>query len=123
MPKWKDLSPEEKEQVRARQRQFAKERQRAKVKVDRLRSMRPGDYVRCKNAPYNSPTLAGKIVRFVEWADDDPGKTRRLSLRQIIIEVEPHRTDTPRTARCQLGQVYPVNGMEVLADAVRSEES
>lgn len=127
--KWAALSPEEKQEIRARNQRRKHERtRREKQKEERLKqryedddigaTLSPGDWMVMRKG-WGLTCLQDKLVRFVDWDDDGHNKTRASRNKKIIVEVEPHLNEDPERVRTKLGGFRPVNAMQVIAKAAQ----
>lgn len=130
--KWDLLSPEEKKEIRKRQRlakekrsryeKQKEERRRARYERDRRSAkLRPGDWVRFRNE-HCPMDLCGKIALIQDWDDDGHNHERAARNKKVIFLIEPHLADSDdecKTYRGKLQEVVPLNEMEVIAEASR----
>lgn len=125
---WKDLSPEQQEEVRARRKESKLRRLRyEKGKEERRREryaaddtcakIKPGDWVRHRAG--GRMDLYDKVCRILEWDDDGHNHKRAPRNKEVIVEIEPHLHDEPERVRCRLWGFEPVSAMEVLAETAR----
>lgn len=126
---WKNLPPEEKARRRALQREARSRRDKFQEKKDVRRCLRdednktcakfkPGDWMRYRDG-WGDVDLLGKIVRFVDWDNEDGYNPRRAPRnRKVIIDVAPF-SDRPSLKHRKLWGFQPVSEMQVIAEASR----
>lgn len=124
------MTPEEKNRIRAKHRErkaaraerkkFYEDNRKRRDGYDRLgNTAQLGDWIRYQEN-YGYAHLSGKICRIVSWNDDDGYNNKRAGRnKRIIIEIEPHLYDNPRTMHINFSGFTPVNEMEVIAEAAR----